>query len=192
MHEQMFLNGAPTVGFGDADLSVRNPIVWKPLAGFLVGSIGGALLGSLVNKGVGTAVGTIGGGLGGAMAGGALAREDIRATLAVGREQSKWRSVLPGDRVEKGQRIAITVQNPSPSDIADLNGDLIRAGNQSSTLNVEAWPPGYLPPPDKWPAGDTAGDTAYRFAFNAVEASTARDLTGMPRNATSQIWVRSA
>lgn len=82
MHEQVFLNGAPVVGFGDADLSVGNPIVWKPFVGYLVGSIGGAVAGSFIKKGVGTAVGAIGGGLGGIIAGAALYLRGERAAVA--------------------------------------------------------------------------------------------------------------
>jgi predicted secreted protein len=85
MHEQLFLGGAPVVGFGDADI-LGAPLVTKSLVGLLVGSIGGAVLGSFVKEGgAGAVLGTIVGGLSGAAIGTAMALQetgDASATAA--------------------------------------------------------------------------------------------------------------
>jgi hypothetical protein len=62
MHEQISLGGAPVVGFGDANLSVANPMFFVPILGIIGGAAGGALLGHKVGA-VTTAVGAVVGGL---------------------------------------------------------------------------------------------------------------------------------
>lgn len=75
MNKQIFLNGSPSVGFGEnTGLSNLNP----PLIGFLAGATGGAIVGALVGKGVGAIVGAIAGTIGGGAIGFAIT--DARAT----------------------------------------------------------------------------------------------------------------
>ena len=74
--ECISLNGAPVVGFGDANLSISNPVIYAPFVGYVIGAAGGGVLGSLVSKkrralstGIGTALGgfagmTVGGRIG--------------------------------------------------------------------------------------------------------------------------------
>lgn len=195
MHEQLFLNGAPVVGFGadDGCTGVEGEkkfyalMLGVPFLGCIAGAIGGAALG----KGaIGTASGAVIGGLVGVAGGVGAAVLTARIMCPPEKKKkSAWRLIQPTDLVQAGQRIAVAAQ-VSPSDIADLNNELIQAGNKSSTIDPEAWPPGYTPPSDRWPTGDTMGAAAYRFAFNAPVSGGARDLTGMPRNTTAQIWVR--
>jgi hypothetical protein len=72
VNEQLFLNGAPVVGFGAIDaqqLAQANYEAEKKLfntaigIGLAVGAAGGALLGHRVKKGTGTAIGAVAGGL---------------------------------------------------------------------------------------------------------------------------------
>jgi hypothetical protein len=81
MNEQVFLNGAPVVGFGDAESELAHERATAPatIAGFFVGAIGGAVLGNVVHKGaVGATVGTIVGGVGGLLGGNLLASYALR------------------------------------------------------------------------------------------------------------------
>lgn len=63
-------NGVPVVGFGDADISVGNPVIKYPFIGLLIGTAGGAAIGSRAkNKGTGAAIGAIAGSVGGLVTG---------------------------------------------------------------------------------------------------------------------------
>jgi hypothetical protein len=88
-------NGCAVVGFGDADISVANPIINRPLVGFLVGVTGGAILGSLTKKTVWIAAGAIAGGIGGAVGGAAWAVHQIRVAAAAKPPPSKPEMVTP-------------------------------------------------------------------------------------------------
>ena len=85
MTEAVYLNGAPVVGLGDANISVSNPIIYTPFIGYVVGATGGGVLGSLVSKksristGVGTALGGFGGMIAGVWLGRAIASTSPKA-----------------------------------------------------------------------------------------------------------------
>lgn len=63
MNEQIFLSGAPVVGFGSGNVPLTG--LDKPLIGFLVGATGGAIVGAIVGKGVGAVIGAVIGTIGG-------------------------------------------------------------------------------------------------------------------------------
>lgn len=84
MNEQISLNGAPVVGFGDAEL-LGSPFVTRPTIGFIAGVVGGAVLGSFTKKPVWIATGTVVGGISGVVAGAAVALHEAR----VAREKQK-------------------------------------------------------------------------------------------------------
>lgn len=77
MNEQISLNGAPVVGFGDEASEKKQlaTVLGTPTVGFVVGVVGGAVLGHLIKEGVGTVAGAIVGGIGGTIGGIALASE---------------------------------------------------------------------------------------------------------------------
>lgn len=73
MNEQIYLNGAPVVGFGDAEL-LGNPAVTRSTVGYFVGAATGGAVGSWISKsrwstGIGVAVGGLVGGVIGANSG---------------------------------------------------------------------------------------------------------------------------
>lgn len=80
MTEHIFMNGAPVVGFGDANISISNPLIYTPFVGYIVGATGGGVLGSLVSKKsrVSTGVGTALGGFAGMAVGGSIAMRQVR------------------------------------------------------------------------------------------------------------------
>ncbi len=91
MTERVSMNGIPVVGFGDANISVSNPLLYAPLIGYVVGTTGGAVLGSLVSKSrISTGVGTALGGLGGIAIGVSLGRT-IASTTPKAKEGERQR-----------------------------------------------------------------------------------------------------
>jgi hypothetical protein len=80
MTEHISMNGAPVVGFGDANISISNPLIYTPFIGYVVGAAGGGVLGSLVSKKsrVSTGVGTALGGFVGMAVGGQIAMWRVR------------------------------------------------------------------------------------------------------------------
>jgi hypothetical protein len=83
IHEQVFLDGAPVVGFGASEEEEKKfygTIIGVPLLGIIAGAAGGALL-AHKKGGVGvTAAGAVVGGLVGGASGIALAVGVLRAT----------------------------------------------------------------------------------------------------------------
>ncbi len=91
MTERVRMNGVPVVGFGDANISVSNPIIYTPFIGYVVGAAGGAVLGSLIHKSrISTGVGTALGGLGGIAIGAWLGRA-IASTSPKAKEGERQR-----------------------------------------------------------------------------------------------------
>lgn len=81
MTERVSMNGAPVVGFGDANISITNPLIYTPFVGYIVGAAGGGVLGSLVSKkrrALSTGIGTALGGFGGMAIGGRIALWRVR------------------------------------------------------------------------------------------------------------------
>jgi len=85
MNEQISLNGAPVIGFGDqgtdyqAMWAHQKATIPGTIAGFFVGAIGGSFLGNAIHKGaVGAAAGAISGGVAGTLAGNVLASHLLR------------------------------------------------------------------------------------------------------------------
>jgi hypothetical protein len=84
MNEQLFLNGAPVVGFGASEEDERKfygVMIGAPLLGLVAGTATGAVLGHKAKKGgVVTAIGAVVGGLAGTTGGVALAHIILRAS----------------------------------------------------------------------------------------------------------------
>ena len=79
MTERISMNGTPVVGFGDANISITNPLIYAPFIGYVVGAGTGAVIGSYIHKSrVSTGVGTALGGFAGMAVGGQLALRRIR------------------------------------------------------------------------------------------------------------------
>ena len=78
--EHISMNGVPVVGFGDANISISNPLIYTPFVGYIVGATGGGVLGSLVSKKsrISTGVGTALGGFAGMAVGGSIAMRQVR------------------------------------------------------------------------------------------------------------------
>ncbi len=70
MNEQIFLSGAPVVGFGGGNVPLTS--LDKPLIGFIAGATGGAIVGALVGKKVGAVIGAVLGTIGGGAIGFAI------------------------------------------------------------------------------------------------------------------------
>jgi uncharacterized protein YcfJ len=81
VNERLFLNGAPTVGFGASEEDEKQfygTMIGMPLGGLIIGTAGGALLGHATKSGAVTAVGAVVGGLVGGAGGIMLARRTLK------------------------------------------------------------------------------------------------------------------
>ncbi len=90
MTEAVYLGSTPVVGFGDANISISNPLIYTPFVGYIVGATGGGLLGSLVSKKsrISTGVGTALGGFAGMAVGGSIAIRQVRKRAEEEEEES--------------------------------------------------------------------------------------------------------
>lgn len=178
--------------------AISNGLFGLFAAGFGGVSGAGAIPMVLVPVGIALAGGAIGSAIGkpnhptaGAIVGAATANTLVAGAAVLLKKpfQQTWRRVGPDEMIQIGQRVAVAVRSPTQQDIAELNDEIVRAGNKSATVDAAAWPPGYKPPSDRWPPDDTFGSDVYRFAFNAPQAGRASDLAG---SKSAVIWVRNA
>jgi len=193
-NDQIFLNGAPIVGFGDIQGAVP-PIEHGPVIGILVGATGGAILGALVKKGIGAAVGAVVGGLGGAFVGVAIAK------ATPNNPPPSWRLAQQFPvGVKAGQQIAMAVVGPNgapipPADVAQLDALLTALSTAPANLpvrNFVKYPPGSQLPPD-WPADDDLGANAYRITEDVLidMPTNTKPMRPLPPDAGMfKIWVR--
>lgn len=200
MNEQVFLGGRPVVGFGDADISIANPIIARPLVGFLVGSVAGALVGTFVQKPIGTYLGTMVGGFGGLMVGAGLVNAEARLAAA-----KRWHRLQEGDVVKAGQQLAMAVANTDrtaflPNEVATIDHDLTTVAQKLSTAPVQGakdavalYPPGATLPAD-WPIDDDLGAMAYRVQSNVLIDSPKDFVQRLNQMAATKLtveaWVR--
>jgi len=191
MHEQVFLGGAPVVGFGAQDpdpyaaaLARERAAAPATIIGFFVGAIGGAVLGNLVHKGAtGAAVGAVTGGVGGAIGGNLLSHALNKTPLTmpwqrvpeinVSAGNGAFRQVLDVSNLKAGQQFALAIVDaggaPIPPDqiaqfTALITGQFtaqIRSPSPPPVGNFVTYPPG-APLPADWPADDDLGPNAYR------------------------------
>jgi hypothetical protein len=198
-HEQLFLGGAPVVGFGDA--GAVPPIEHVPVISTLIGATGGAILGALVKKGVGAAIGAVVGGLSGAIVAVAVAKATSN------NPPPAWRRVQPTTTatgktldlsVKAGQQIAVAVVGPngapvSSTEVSQLHTILATLPASPANLptkNFVEYPPGSRLPPD-WPTDDNLGAGAYRATADVL-ADTPRTSRAIPPPSVLaiEIWVR--
>ena len=94
MNEQLFLNGAPAVGFGaneEDEKKFYGTMIGIPLGGLIIGTAGGALLGHATKSGAATAVGAVIGGLVGGAGGVVLALRTLKTAV----EERKTKAGAP-------------------------------------------------------------------------------------------------
>ena len=192
--EQLSRGGVSTVGFGDADMSIKNPVILDPIIGLVVGTIGGSLLGNAVKKGVGAVLGSIAGGLGGVVVGEAIAIHNVHVATDARNAARAWRLLQPNAAFKAGQQFAFaatrTDHTLSTADIADGNQAMNKLATELPEANIMAYPPG-MPLPSDWPSDDDFGPQAYRFTGDVVKDG-ALDLlsTKLPSTFVFKAWAR--
>ena len=190
MTNQIFLNGAPVVGFGDTGTTPK-PATAVIVGGALVGAVGGAALGALAGKGIGALIGAITGGIGGAFLAPALVGPSTASLLA-----SSWHRLAPGETTVAGQKLAMAISSP---DLAPLPPDVVTALNgllstQGGIVESDAlYPPGTTLPLD-WPGDDKLGPGAYRALIHSMVSGAAFDPANLwkqiPISATVAVWTK--
>jgi hypothetical protein len=125
MREQIFLGGAPVVGFGDADLSVANPMFFVPILGIIGGAAGGALLGHK-KGGVAAAAGAVVGGLVGGAGGIMLVSLVGRRAIPTTTPKTTSTSTTPASST--GEIYAISLSGvPATAGVDDVGAALAHA-----------------------------------------------------------------
>ncbi len=197
--ERISRAGAPVIGFGDADISVGNPLIKDPFIGFVAGAVGGAMLGSLAEKKVWTAVGTAVGAFSGLIVGFEIA---VRRELAENVKQvSPWKRISDFSGLKSGQQIAMAITGPygapiPPELVSQFDAQLtalLTAPVNLPTANFAKYPPGSQLPSD-WPKDDDLGAGAYRVTADVVAApptEAASFKLPPPSVGNMEIWTRT-
>lgn len=204
MHEQISLNGAPVVGFGDEASEKKSyaVLIGVPLLGIVAGAVGGAALG----KGaIGTAGGAVIGGLVGGAGGIMVAQLVLRheASTAV-RASWAWQRIPQLSDLSKlraGDQLAVAIAEPrgapmSPELLADIKLQftaLNTAPVSLPTKNFVLYPPGSKLPSD-WPWDDRLGPNAYRITADVImdaPPSSAWLKPLDPSVGTTEVWART-
>jgi hypothetical protein len=198
MNEQIFLSGAPVVGFGDAASSMKLDVPKQVLLASLAGATGGAVLGALFKKGVGAAIGAVVGALGGA----AFAVHTTDVAIAA---WTTWvrLPITSLDTIKAGQQLALAFAMPNG---APMSSDMISKINLQFTALVTApvnlpttnfvqYPPGSKLPSD-WPADDDLGPNAYRLIADVIanalpEAAQLKNFDLPKDQGTIKVWSRN-
>lgn len=212
-HEQVFLGGAPVVGFGDPPrdpneeyLAHQKATAPARIGGLLVGAIGGAVLGNRIHKGaVGATVGTLAGGFGGALGGELLASYALRKTLptmlpwqrvperSVPAGNGGFRQILDASSLKAQDQYAVAIAAPGGAPIPpDQIAEIAEVAKTLPTGHSNLYPPGTSLPAD-WPADDDLGPNAYRVMEDVLrDVPYGTALTVPPTSvATIKMWVRS-
>jgi hypothetical protein len=208
MREQIFLGGAPVVGFGvglsdeASEKKFYGVMIGVPLLGIVAGSIGGAVLGKGV---IGTAAGAVIGGLVGGAAGigtGILVLKHEASTAV--RASWTWQRIPELSDLSKlkaGDQLAFAIAEPgdapiSPELLADIKLQftaLNTAPVNLPTKNFVLYPPGSKLPAD-WPRDDSLGPNAYRITADVITdapPSAAWLKPIAPSEGTVEVWARA-